>query len=306
MNEKNVAAKPNRLKWKRRGFIALFLAWPTLHFIVFYVLINANSILMAFQQTKAGSSETYWTMENFTRLFREGFNGVEPIMKEALKNTLTFFFFGLLVMTPLNLFNGYLFYKKIPCYKVFRFVFYLPAIIPTTVLTTLFRYILSPDSSGLVSIILGNFNVAMPDLLGDSRYAMKTMLLYQFWTGLTAFLLSSNAMKRIPHEVIESAELDGITDIQELTSIIIPLIWPTIATSLLLSVVNIFSATGPVLLLTEGNAGTYTIAYWLFERVMSRTNLEYAAATGLFYTVLGLPIILFTKWLSGKVEDVEY
>ena len=174
-------------------------------------------------------------------------------------------------MTPVNIMVGYFFYKKMPLYKVYRFIFYLPAVIPATVLATLFKYIIAPDSSGLISSLLANIGVQMPNLLGSSEYAMKTLIVYAAWTGVTGFLLTSNAMNRVPTEIVESARLDGVTPVQEVVRILVPLIWPTIATSLLLSVMNIFTSSGPILLFTQGNHGTYTVAYWLFEKVMTVT-----------------------------------
>ena len=34
--------------------------------------------------------------------------------------------------------------------------------------------------------------------------------------------------------------------------------------------------------------------------------MEYAAAVGIFYTLLGFPFLLVTRWLSKRVEEVEY
>ncbi len=304
----NVTTKKtiNRGKRSRTGFIIAMMAWPVVHWFVFYFILNVQSIIMAFQVRDIKTNELVLSFGNFTRLFREGFTGTQPVLAEGVKNTLTFFFFSTLVLFPINLINGYFFYKKIPGYKVFRFVFYLPAIIPGLVLATLFKYIISPESSGLLSVILSNFNVRLPDLLGSSQYAMKTMLVYNFWTGMTGFLLTCNAMARIPHEILESAQLDGIKPMQELVLMLVPLVWPTISVSLLLSVVGIFTSSGPVLIFTKGAYGTYTVSYWMFERVLNTSNLEYAAAAGLFFTLLGLPILVIARWLTNRVEAVEY
>lgn len=287
-------------------FIIGFLLIPTLNLIVFYFGVNINSILMAFQRTIPGG-ETTWGFYNFKRLFEEGFGGPRPVITESLVNTLKFFSFGFFITNPLNLLFAYFFYKKIRGYKIYRFIFYLPAIIPGMVMTTLFRYIIAPDSNGVLSSLLAVFGKTLPNLLGSSEYALKTLLVYCFWTAFTTnVILFSSAMNRIPQEVLESAQLDGIGMGREIVSIIIPLIWPTISTVLLLAVMGIFNSSGPILLFTQGNYGTYTIAYWLFEQVQNKTNMEYASSVGLFFTLVGLPLLFITRWLSNKVEEVEY
>ena len=35
-------------------------------------------------------------------------------------------------------------------------------------------------------------------------------------------------------------------------------------------------------------------------------NMEYASAVGLFFTLAGFPLVFITRWLSNKVEDIEY
>lgn len=290
----------------KRIFIITFLAWPIVQWFVFYFLTNLNSILMAFQRTVPGTNIVEWSTYNFENIFISGFGGGEAVLKEAVINTLTFFAFSFFIIQPLNIIIGYFFFKKMPAYKVFRFIFYLPAIITPIVMATLFKYIISPESSGLISTIMSKLGKSMPNLIGSSEYAMKTMLFYNLWTGLTGFLLSSNAMKRVPNEILESAQIDGIKPMRELVNILVPLVWPTIAVSIITSVMGIFTSSGPILVFTKGEYGTYTIAYWLFERVLVGTNLEYAAAAGLFFTALGFPILIITKWLTRLVEDVEY
>ncbi len=298
--------KGRSAKRTRTIFIISALAWPVLHWIVFYLVLNVQSLVMAFQVTDLKTQTVAWSFANFERLFVEGFSGVEPVLSEAVRNTLIFFAFDMLVLKPINIINGYFFYKKIPGYKIYRFIFYLPAVLPTIVLATLFRYIVAPDSSGLLSILLANFGVELPNLLTTSEYALKTMLVYNLWTGLTGFLLTSNAMKRVPYEILESAQLDGITPMKELVLILVPLVWPTISVTILMSIIGIFNASGPVLMFTKGAFGTYTINYWMFERVMNVSNLEYAAAAGIFFTVLGLPILAIARFLMNRVEVIEY
>ena len=211
----------NKVGTTRTLFIIICLAWPLLQWAVFYLGININSILMAFQRSIPGSPDKFWTLENFRRIFIEGFIGEEPLLLQATKNTIVFFLFNFLILSPLNIFVGYFFYKKIPGTKVFRFIFYLPAIIPGTVMATLFKYIISPESSGVLATIFGAMGVRFPNLLGSSEYAMKTMLVYNAWIGFTGFLITVNSMRRIPTEIIESAQLDGITPLKEVVFILV-------------------------------------------------------------------------------------
>ena len=66
-------------------------------------------------------------------------------------------------------------------------------------------------------------------------------------------------MSRVPFEIIEAAKLDGCGPAREILSIIFPLIWPTYSTQFIFALTGILSATGPILLFTNGKYGTTTI-----------------------------------------------
>jgi ABC-type sugar transport system permease subunit len=162
----------------------------------------------------------------------------------------------------------------------------------------------------VTNLIIKIFNLnEVPVLLGESRYALNTVIAYNIWTGFGVnIILFGGAMARIPEDIIEYSKLEGVGFYREIVQIILPLIWPTISTVLTLSVVGIFNSSGPILFLSPGREDTYTIAYWIFKQVYEPNGaLNYAAAVGIFFTIIGLPIVLFIKWLLGKIgSDIEY
>lgn len=121
-------------------------------------------------------------------------------------------------------------------------------------------------------------------------------------------LLFGGALARIPTEILESARIDGISMGKEVVFMIIPLVWPTLSTILILNMTGLFTASGPILLFTKGSYGTMTIAYWIFDAVAYKGVSAYnqVAAGGLIFTVIGAPIVLFVKWLIEKIPTVEY
>ena len=294
-----------RTKLKEAGFIVSMLILPVTGFLVFWLGVNFNSILLAFQKPIYGKPSV-WSLENFSMLFKE-FVDKDSVILQALKNTLIFFSVSLFVMIPLSLLMSFFLYKKIRFYRFFRYVFFLPSVISATVLTAVFSRIVGPN--GVVSAVYEwLFHKDMPLLLATNRYALKTIVAYCIWTGFGVnVVLFSSAMMRVPSEVIEAGKLDGVSTFREFVSIIVPLIWPTISTVVTLAVVNVFSSSGPILLFTKGDHGTYTIAYWIFEQVYENNTYEYSAAVGLFFTIVGVPIVFIVRKVSEKLgEAIEY
>ena len=283
-----------------RVFLITMLTIPILHWCVFWLYVNINSILMSFQLPSGG-----WSLQQFRSLFYElGRSDSQIII--AVKNTFIYFANSVLIVQPLALGVSYLFYKKIFMYKLFRVVLYCPAIISAVAMTSAFSNIISPV--GPLGVILEKMGVhPVPEFLNDARYATWAMVVYCAWTGIgTGTLLYQGAMARIPTDVLEASRLDGCRAGTELIRIIIPLIWPTISTQLILTLTGMLTASGPILLLTMGEHDTTTLSFWIFYNVKYTGSLNQVAATGLFFTVISVPVILTIRWLIEKVPAVEY
>lgn len=224
---------------------------------------------------------------------------------------MVFFSTSLLVILPLTVFVAYFIYKKIPGYKFFRVVFFLPSIISSVVLTMLFANIVGVNGpvASLMQKILGLERV--PELLGQDEYALGTIVVYCIWTGFgTNLILLNGAMARIPAEVLEAARLDGAGRVRELFQIILPLTWPTLTTLITFTFIGIFTASGPILLFTGGAHKTTTISFWIFDKVYysASSNMQsYASAVGLFFTLIALPIVLFVRRVMNRLcDDIQY
>lgn len=294
---------------KKYLFIFSIIGFQMLIFVVFYIIVNFNSILMAFQlKTK---ETTIWTFDNFTRMYEEFFGSKDKTeLILALTNTFKFFVLGL-IMFPVGFITSYFMYKKILGHSVYRLVFFIPSILSSIVWSTIYKEMVSVEGP-IVKVLMWLTSSDEPMLLlADPQYALRTVMGYSIWMGIAGnFILYGGAMSRIPVDVIEAGQLDGIGWLREMVQIIIPLIFPTMGTLLLLQLTGIFTASGNILFLTGGAFDTTTISYFIFQSVYkvpeTSNKYNYASAVGLVFTMLTLPIVFVTRWLLNKIEDVQY
>lgn len=293
--------KWTKKEWKSFGFFCSLIIIPIIHFCVFYIGTNTNTFILAF------SNKNGFTLDYFKLFFQEiQLSGAAASLTQGITNSLTIFAMSIVIILPCSLLFSYFLYKKILFHKYFRVVFFLPSIISAVVLVALYTEIVNGVISPLIKDI---FNLDhKPLLLGSTQYAFKTVLCYMIWLGLAAnMVVYSGAMARVPVEVVESAHLDGISFIRELWSIVLPLIWPTLSVILLLAVVSVFNSDGPILLMTQGKNGTYTLPYWIYEKTVLGNAMNYGAAVGLVFTVISIPIMLIARFVFSKLDnDVEY
>ncbi len=300
--------KISRRKISEYIFCYGMLLLPLVQFAIFYIWINSNSIFMAFQEFDGyaddGGELFKWSLYNFERFFSEWSNPSSMVIS-ALKNTLKYFTAGI-CMIPVSFIVAYFLYKKIWGYKFFRVVFFLPSIISAVLFVTIYKELI--EYGGPLDMFLSLFGVRVPPLLTDDATATGTIIAYTVWTGLGVnMLLYQSAMSRVPKEVMEAAALDGVPWYRELTQIVLPMVWPTLSTTLILLITSIFNSTGPILLFAGAgvevdNPATMTLSFWIYRQTQKGVDLNYPAAVGMFFTFVSVPIVFVTRWLLNKLD----
>lgn len=297
--KKKISAKKMQ-SIKKHIFVYSLLLIPILHFIVFWVTVNAQSLFMPFQDDLTGKL----TLDNFKYII-EAFksNGELGI---AVRNTIIYWISGLFVGYVMGLSVAYFLYKKIFMYRIFTFLFMIPSMVSGVVLTSIYKNLIG--TTGPIAVLYESlFNKSFPALLYTNATATWTIVAFTIWTGFGAnIVLFSGTMSKIPQEIVEAAQIDGAGFWREFFSITFPLIKPTILTMLIFSLNGLLMSSGPILLFSGGMYETTTISYWFYEKVIVEGQAGISSAFGLLLTCIGLPLVIFTKRAANKVEIVEY
>ena len=300
--EKNeqMALKKRKIDQPKVLFMASFLAIPIINFLIFFVYTNISSFFMAFQRPiYDGATEMYFTMENFQKVFNSFFVDADGTLRTGLINTVLFYLSGTLIIMPVSILMSYFIYKKIPGYRSFRFIAYLPQIIASSALVIIFKYSLS--SGGPLAAIYKAVGREYSNPLIREPGAIITLLIYNVMFGFGGNLIVyGGAMGSINAEVLEAGELDGCTWFQELIYLIIPMMWATLSTSFILGLAGILGSSGPILAFTKGQYGTTTLSFQIYNLVSGVNgykDLYYASAIGITMTVIMFPMVMALKRL---------
>lgn len=289
------------LKRQNRIFLFAMLSIPIIHWFIFWLYLNLQSILMAFQLPTGE-----WSLLNF-EVFWAQITSPKSEIKLAVKNTFMWFGLSNFIVFPFTIALNYFFFKKIPGYKVFRVLLFVPGLLSSVAVAAMINRLVLP--SGPLGVILTSLGVEdVPLFFADSDYANKAMVIYTLWLCWGSnMLLLGGTYARVPQEVLEAAKLDGCGPFRELVQLILPMISSTLVTMIILNCTGIFGASGPLILFTKGEFETITLAYWIWESVMSGPgNYNTVAATGLVFTAIAVPLIMTTRWLLEKIPVVEY
>lgn len=298
--------RSKRNKLKKNLFVYSLIAYPLILFLIFYVVVNFNSILLAFQ-TIDGSGKSFAGLNNFKTFLSEMF-GEGNLLSYSFINSIKMYFINLVVCMPLYVFFSYLLFKKCFLNKTVSFLVMIPSIMSGLVIALIFVNFIG--SNGPLTFIMettGWNGGKWLNLLYDEKYAFGTTLFYMIWLSFaTSLIVYPTAMRGINPEVLESAKIDGISNMfQELWYIILPLIYPTLTTFLITGFAAIFSTSGPLLEFYYTDAPDYVsnMGYYFTKMILvDGTEFSYPkyAAGGIILTIIVAPLTILLKWALEK------
>ncbi len=310
--------KKHRLSKKSRDyiFISIMLLYPVAQFLITWCFVNINSLIHAFQYGTIEGEYKWAGFDQFIAVIKDVFTssvnttGVSWLNNTSviLFNSLGFAFITIFISLPLSLIFSYFLAKKMPGANIFRAIFFLPNIIPVVALA--FSFTMSFDSTyGYLYKFMRwiGFKDSFFTIYPTSQIMVY---IYCIWAGLGYnIILISGAISRIPKALFESAELDHAGYFKEFFHVVIPCIWPTIVTLIILGMTNVLTLYLQPLLLTNGEGNTYTISLDIFLATKSYSPAQYcaAAAKGLLCSAIWAPLILVVRHLLSKIyQGVDY
>lgn len=298
--------KSKRNKLKTNLFVYSLIGYPLILFVIFYVVVNFNSILLAFQ-TIDGTGKSFAGLSNF-KAFLSEMCGKGNLLSYSFINSIKMYFINLVVCMPLYVFFSYLLFRKCLLHKTVSFLVMIPTIMSGLVISLIFVNFIG--SNGPLTYIMEKTGInggKWLNLLYDEKYAFGTTLFYMIWLSFsTSLIVYPTAMRGINPEVLESAKIDGISNMfQELWYIILPLIYPTLTTFLITGFAAIFSTSGPLLEFYYTDAPDYVsnMGYYFTKMILvDSTEFSYPkyAAGGIILTIIVAPLTLLLKQALEK------
>lgn len=315
----NTAASAEKKKFKLNRttrkyiFIAELIIIPVINFIIFWVYVNFDTILLTFKRFDVPTASYVWRgFDGYISVFKSMILGGDPGEFNAFVNSFRAILINVIIL-PVTFVISYSFYKKIRFRKFFQVVFFLPNIISLVVLCMMVRHMFSSDF-GPIALVIEKITGHPTDWLGynsDKMWGIITV--FCIWAGLGGnTVILCGAMRRIPEDIIEAARLDGIGFLREAWSIVLPLVMPTVGVFMIGVVTSPLSFTlQPMLIAVNPGIDNkfMTIGWYIFTSVDTggSGNMIQAATIGMMFSMLLLPVIIAVRILVKKfTPDVQF
>lgn len=293
-----LAELTGRSVWTRRRRLigALYAAPTAIVVLVFFVL----PLLLV-----ARMSASDWTLLtgdqgiNLPRNF--GVLPSNPLFWPAVEFTVLYTLIVTVLLLGLGLLMALLVQESSRWMGLLRTVFLLPLAVGLAAAALLFWGFYSPQIGPLNPILQGAGLIQQPiQFLGTPTNALLSTVFLVVWKFAGFYMLILLVgLQQIPHDVYESAAIDGAGRWRTFWHITLPLLKPALALSLILSVTGSLLAFDQFYILTRGGPdnSTVTVVQLIYREAFVRSNLGVAAALSLM--LLAALVVLNTFWFKS-------
>ncbi|MDE1995586.1 MAG: sugar ABC transporter permease [Rhizobiaceae bacterium] len=269
--------------------IGLLFVLPAIVLVgVFRIFPLAWGFVLSFTNSNGFGQSSFVGIDNYVAIAKD------PAFRDSIENTLILIAtLPIWVMLPLLL--AILIHQGVPGGKIFRAVYFFPAVLSTVIIGSIFNVVLRFDGS--LNAFLKAIGLIPVDWLGNGATALASLIAVQLWATFGMSLLIFMAgLSTVSKELIEAARLDGAKPLQIWVHVIIPALRPIIEFVAVVTTIGVLTSMfGLIYVLTAGGPGTATtlpeFLIWLEQGKMNQPGYAAAISMVLFVMMAGLAYV---------------
>lgn len=291
---------------RRKTRTALVMIIPALLFLVSlkgYPLLKVIHDSF-FQVSLIKPGEGFAGLENFGVIMADERFG------QTICNTICYTVFSVLGEYLAGMATAVLLNREFKGRSVFRTLIFIPWLVPIIVAGMTWDWMLNTEF-GVVNYALQNFHItdAPIDFLGDSRYAMATVVLINIWRSFPYYTISFlSAMQAIPGDLLEAAAIDGAGLVKRFIYITLPQLKSVSLVIVFLHIIWTAINFDFIWIRTEGgpNYATQTLPIMIYRYSMKKFNVGAASALStMMFAVMAVMFVIYYRQRMKISESLE-
>ena len=243
-------------------------------------------------------SPTYKFMgiKNFLYLFSN------PTFLRSIQVTFVFLFSTIFITIILSLILALAIYGNKYLKGLLKFLFFSPWVTPLVAVSLVWIFIFD-YRAGLVNYLFSFINIGKINWIGNSSYALIPVIVVTIWANLGwNMIFFLGALSKVPIDLYEAADIDGVSLFIKTLRITIPLISPTTLFLFILNTINFLQAYTQIDILTQGGPAesTQTIQYLFYKYAFNYFEVGRASAIAVIIIFITALLSLTQFHFSGK------
>ena len=298
--------KKSKVHFKK--FIPLYIMLvPAVVYLFINNYIPMAGIVVAFKNYSArkGIWGSPWCgLDNFTYLFK---NDAWILIRNTLLYNVAFIVLGIILGVALAIMITDVTSEIRK--KVYQSAILLPYLISMVIVSYCVFAFLSADNGLVNRGILEPLGLDSVLWYSEKKYWPFILIFVHCWKTVGySTLLYIATIAGIDRELYEAATLDGATKWQQIKSITLPSLVPTIITLTLLNIGKIFYSDFGLFYQVPQDSGalysvTNTIDTYVYRAMISAGGIGRSAAAGVFQSVVGFILVMTANWIVRKKSE---
>jgi raffinose/stachyose/melibiose transport system permease protein len=270
-------------RWRATTVPAVLLTLPAIVLMVIFLLYPVlQNVRFSLTNWNGITAPVGVGLANYREL------ASDPLFRSVVQHTLELAVFGTAASVTIGIFWAYGIDRRLPGWRTYRFLLFVPVVVPITVSGILWSLLLGNE--GPANTILQDLGWKNPPVwLGDIHLTLWVVIAVSVWqaSGFT-MLLVLGRMEDIPREQHEAASLDGAGSLRRLVSIVLPNIRGSVAIVTVLQFISLLKAFDLVFAMTGGGPGNATdvLGVYLYQVSFGDLRWGYGSSVAVTMTVL--------------------
>lgn len=287
----------------RHWQLYLIFAVPMIVMLIFryYPMFGLQIAFRDFSPTKGMWGSPWAGLKHFERFF------LLRDFKQILSNTLILNLYSILVLFPMGLVLAIAINEARGKFlrKSAQLISFLPYFLSIVVMVSMLNQV-TDLRVGLINNIIELFGGTRVNFSGSAEWFRHLFVWSRVWqiTGYGSIIYIA-ALSSVDPNLVEAARIDGANKLQKIWYVDIPCIRSTILILLILNLGQIMNLDFERVFLMQNsiNLGTSEIiATYVYRMGIRNANYSFAAAVGLFNSMVSLIIVLLANKIVGKVS----
>jgi len=179
-------------------------------------------------------------------------------------------------------------------------------IIPGVLVGVLWRILLVENRAGIANYVLSVVGLGPLPFLSVGGWALASVIVANVWRGCAfSMILQYAGLQRIPRELHEAADLEGLSAWGRLRVVLLPQIAPVVALNLALATISTLNTFDSILPLTGGGPArrTEVVSLYMYRAAFFGLEAGRAAAVAVVMLLLNLGLAVVAARLVQRERE---
>ena len=287
-----------KIKGKEIMWAYIMLAPAILLFITFVLIPLVSTFVISFCEWDMLTPAEFVGWQNFETLLND------QRLRTVIINTLIFAVAAVILKIGIGLLLAVVVHSIRNKFltSVMESVFFFPIILPMAIVAIVWGMLLNTDM-GVINGLLTTVGLGKVPWLTDPRFSLMTVIILDVWKGVVFFfIIYLVALRNVPKDLYEAAEIDGAGKSKKFFSITLPLISPTTLFLTIQAVIGSLQVFDQAYVLTKGGPGdsSSTMVFYIWQNAFQKMDMGYGTTLALLLFVFVMIVTVTQMVLSKK------